>query len=73
MFARFAGSSSTSLRQASSAELVAFCFYLNPNYTHPSRRTLVKNIFDEAEHAMKLIKKLLDSSPIVSILLLFKF
>jgi len=64
--ARFIGSSTVSFRQASSPEFASFSTYLNPEYRHPSRQTLVKHIFEEADRAANLLKQLLDEAPIVS-------
>lgn len=67
LFARFAGSSTISFRQASSLKLSQFTTFLNPQYRHPSRETLVKQIREEAAQTVNLIKQLLRESLIVSI------
>lgn len=66
MFSRFVGQSTVSFHQASSPELESFCAYLNPDYKHPSRNTLVTSIRQEAERASRLLKNLLREASIVS-------
>lgn len=71
MFARLIGSSTISFQQASSCQLSAFTKYLNPEYQHPSRQTLVEHIYSEANEAMKLLKKILDDSPMANFFYIF--
>jgi hypothetical protein len=62
-FARLIGGSTISFRQASSPEFTEFAVYLNANYRHPSRQTLVNNICKEAESVAELFKNVISNAP----------
>lgn len=65
-FARMVGQSTISFRQATSPEFKEFTEYLNSEYHHPSRQTLIKAIRNEAEQLIPVLKALLSKAPIVS-------
>lgn len=72
LFARVAGSSTSSYRQLVSDELSEFHNYLNPSYNAPSRQTLVTNIAKEATRAKDMIAGLLKNAPMVRNVLLYE-